>query len=129
MKKKRKIRFFNRPVKIGIGAAGIGASLEFGSPAIYEVIQDPKLIFWLEVLKYLSYIVGVIFASGGVVKQAKEDLDSIKLGEKVKDIVKVDEELKAKPVETFEEEEENKRTGLNEVFDFARDLLNRRKQK
>ena len=128
-KNRRKFRFFNRPIKIGAGFAGVGVSLELGSTSIYDLIQDPKLIFWLEVLKYASYIIGVLFASGGVYKQAKEDLESIKIGEKAKEVAKKDLDLKDEPRETFEDEVENKRIGLDEVFNLAKDILSKRKNK
>lgn len=129
-KRKKKIRFFNRPVKIGVGIAGIGASIEFGKTDIYTLIQDPNLIFWLEVIKYATIILGTIFASGGVIKQAREDLKSIKVGEKVKEIVTKDEDLKESSADTFEAEHENKSSGLEEVFKLGKDLFkSRRKNK
>lgn len=127
---KRKSRFFNRPIKIGVGVAGFGASVEFGSIQVYELIQDyPKLIFWLEVLKYASYIIGVLFASGGVIRQAKEDMESIKLGEQVKEVVEKDIDLKAKPEDTKVAENENLKDGFNFIGEMAKDFILKRKAK
>ena len=129
MKPKKKRRFLNRPVKIGLGIAGIGASLEFGQANVYDLIQDPKLIFWLEVLKYSSYILGILFASGGVVRQAKEDLESIKLGEKVKDVVKTDIELKESKEDTIYKEKVNLENGFDAVIGMATGFFKKRRDK
>ena len=122
-KERKKIRFFNRPVKIGLGFAGFGGSLEFGSQSIYELIQDPKLIFWLEIAKYACYSLSIIFSGVGVAKQAKEDYKAIKVGEKVKEIVKDVVNLESVNEDTFEKEQEVKQDGLKNVFDFARGLF------
>ena len=125
-KNKKKIRFFNRPVKIGLGFAGFGGSLEFGSQSIYELIQDQKLIFYLEIAKYLCFALSFIFGAKGVAKQASEDFKSIKIGEEVKKIVKKVSDLEDKPIDTFEKEEEVKKDGFKKVFNIAMDILKNR---
>lgn len=129
-KKKKKIRFFNRPVKIGLSLASVGLGLEFGSPEIASLLADyPTYIFWLEMAKIASYIVGVIFTGGGVFKQAKKDLESIKLGEIVKEGVKEIEELKAKPENTKKEESSVTSVTMDKVFNLAEKILNRKNKK
>lgn len=126
--KKKKIRFFNKPVKIGLGLAGFGATLEIGSADIYTLIEDPKLIFWLEVCKYICYGLSFIFSASGVAKQAKEDLKSIKVGEKVKEVVKQVEKLESVPRDTFSEEHEAKQEGFKKVFELAKDVFKVKKK-
>lgn len=127
--KKRSLRFFNRPIKLGVGIAGLGASIELGKSDIYTLIDDPKLIFWLEVLKYTSYIIGFLFASGGVFTQAKEDLSSIKLGEKAKDIAEKVINVEEDPKENVVTAAIEKDKGLSDLFGTAIDLVKRRRSK
>jgi hypothetical protein len=125
-KKKRKIRFFNRPVKIGIGFAGLSGSLELGSQSVYELIQEPNLVFWLEIAKYVCMALSIIFGVFGVGKQSVEDSKTRKVGEKVKEIVKEVAELEEKPEDTFLKEETLKQEGLKKAFDIARDFFKNR---
>ncbi len=117
-RKKRKIRYFNKPVKIGAAFMGVGASVEFGGASLYEYIQDERMIFVLETLRILSYIIGVIFASGGVIKQANEDYKSIKIGEKVK-----------KEAEDFESNEDTKEDFSDKIIDFTKTIFKNRFKK
>jgi len=129
-KKNRKFRFFNRPVKIGATVAGVGLGIEFGQADIYNILAEhPKYIFWLMVIKYASYIIGVLFAGGGVVKQAKEDLESIKIGETFKEGVNTIETLKEMPRDTKEDEKFIKEDTVGKAFSLAREFFNKRRTK
>lgn len=129
-KKKRKLRFFNRPMKIGLGIGAVGASLELGSTDLYTLLADyPNYIFWLEIAKYSTMIIGAIFAGGGIVKQANQDLKSIKVGERVKEGIEKIEELENQDRDTNIEEYEERDSTLKDVFELGRSLFSRRNKR
>ncbi len=127
-KKRKKIRFFNRPIKLGIGVAGVGASLELGTADISQLIGEPKLIFALEMAKYLCYALSIIFAGSGVVKQGKEDLESIKIGEELKKGAKDVIELEESEGDTFAKEVEKKAEVTHDLFERVKKIIKNRKQ-
>ena len=126
-KKKRKFRFFNRGIKLGASFMGVGASIEFGGASLYETLS-PNQIFWIEIVKYASLAIGAIFASGGVLAQAKDDLKSIKVGEKIRDVVERATDMNEDPDMTKGEEMNEKKLGLEDAFHLAEGLFKRRRK-
>lgn len=92
MKKK-----INKKFKIGLSFAGVGLALEFGSDNIYQYIQNEKLIFALEMVKYLCYIIAIYNGSYNIVDNAKIGNEFKKTAEKVG-------ELKSLPIHTKSQE-------------------------
>ena len=126
--KKKRFRFFNRGIKLGATYMGVGASIEFGGPNLYEQLSANQ-IFWLEIVKYASLAIGAIFASGGVIAQAKDDLKSIQIGEKIRDVVEKVTDMNEDPDMTKGEEIHEKKLGLEDAFHLAEGLFKRRRKK
>ena len=122
MRNKNKVKkgVFNKPLKIGLAFAGIGATLDIGTQNIYDYIQNENLIFWLEIVKNISYIIGVLFGVGGVFNSAIEINENATIGKEIKDIASKDLELKNKPKNTKILERQNK-DRLNKLFDIIKD--------
>ncbi len=126
-KKRKKIRFFNRPVKVGLSFAGVGVGLELGAVDIAKILSDyPTYIFWLEMARIFSFCVAAVFGSAGIFKQVKTDLESIKIGETIKEGVEDIETLKEMPDNTEKDEELVKNGMVENALNLALKFFNKR---